>query len=193
MSLEIILATVTAISTVGGAAGAYHLFRSQTSEAKAKAEAESLRYRYGQAVKEIEACHVEEELFCQELESIGAGAANSVKVDFRNRVETLGFARPSWKPSRIKDELRWLEEAPHRSPIERTSPHVKPASPLQYVVARHLDKFLSGDESARIRPLPAPRIEEPVAPTIGVASDGGSAPAKFRVVRQPAASGPDMA
>ena len=161
MSLEIVLGAITAIATAGGAGAAFGLFKAQSAEAKAQAEAESARYRYGKALEEIESLHVEEDLFCQELDGLGAGAAATIKVEFRNRVETLGFARPAWKPSRIKDEKAWVEESPHRPPSERVGPVLKKAGPLQYVVARHLDKFLSGDENAKIAPLPEPMIEPP--------------------------------
>lgn len=177
--LEIILAAVSGITTLGGAVATYRLVKAQTVGTKAKEEMEALRYRFGQAVKEIEARHVQEDLFCAELENIGAGSANSVKIDFRNRVETMGFNRPSWKPSRIKDELRWVEEGiAYRSPAEldHSHPHaaprvaVKQVGPIQQVIAGHLDRILSGgDENARIRPL-SPPVVETLAPAIAPAS-----------------------
>ena len=163
--IELALSAITTFAAFGGAAATVIYARATSSEAKAKAESEALRHRLILAVREIEACHAEEELFCQELESLGVGSANSIKVEFRNRVETMGLTRPSWKPSRIKDELAWLEGGAPRLATARDrglgTPQPKQAGPLQRVIAHHLDKALNGGENSGILPMHPPVIEGP--------------------------------
>lgn len=167
--LELALAALTAVATFGGTAATVIYARSSAAQSRAKAEAEVLRNRLHAAVKEIEACHAEEDLFCQELESIGAGSANSIKIEFRNRVETLGLNRPSWKPSRIKEELARLEGGTLHAVgdiPERPMAPARPArsGPIQTVIAHHLDRALNGGENSGILPMQPPVIADAPAP-----------------------------
>ena len=90
---------ITAISTVaaGAFSGLFALLaaRSSARTAKIQESLAALNAAHRKALEQIEAFHTLEGLYAGELVRRGEGRIFSIKTDFRNRVEALGFARPT--------------------------------------------------------------------------------------------------
>lgn len=152
--LELLLAAMAGVSTAVGSVYALRLAKTQVKEERSRAEIEVMRHKYSEAVQEIDSRHALEKLYIAELESIGAGSAQSVQRAFRDRVEMMGFERPSWSPSRIKEEKKRSE-----------APSVVQAARMDELLTRRAAGLPAPDtmpwagENTPIRPMEAPVIE----------------------------------
>lgn len=102
---------ITAIATVasGGLSGlfAWLAARNSIRATTLREEHQRLRRAHVKALEQIEAYHVLEGIFAAELELLGSSKALTVKTEFRNRVESAGFVRPS---TTANEARRGIEE-----------------------------------------------------------------------------------
>jgi hypothetical protein len=90
---------ITAVSTVaaGAFSGLFALLAARSTDRVVKLQETltELRAAHKKALEQVESYHTLEGLFAAELELNNAGRANAIKTEFRNRVETQGFVRPT--------------------------------------------------------------------------------------------------
>lgn len=90
---------ITAISTVaaGAFSGLFALLAARSTERTVALQEKlsDLRVAHKKALEQVESYHGQEGLFAAELELLGAGRATAIKTEFRNRIESQGFVRPT--------------------------------------------------------------------------------------------------
>jgi hypothetical protein len=106
---------ITAVSTVL-AAGVGGLFawlaaRSSDTLSKAKEALSGLRGEHLRALEQVESYHTLEGLYAAELEMYGKDSALRLKTEFRNRVETQNFVRPTMTAEKARKAIENLKAA----------------------------------------------------------------------------------
>lgn len=100
---------ITAVSTVaaGAFSGVFALLAARTTErlVALQEKVANLQSAHRKALEQIEAYHTLEGVYAAELELHGAGKANAVKTEYRNRVETAGFVRPTMTAGEARHAL----------------------------------------------------------------------------------------
>jgi hypothetical protein len=71
-----------------------------------------LSAKYRRALEQIEAFHSEEGLFASELEMLGSDKPLAVKTEFRDRVVTAGFTRPTMTAGEARNAIEELDATP---------------------------------------------------------------------------------
>lgn len=179
MTVELILA---AIAGVGGVTSVVFQMKMSRSEARAKGlqdelegqkvEHKLLRKKYEDAVGEIEARQLLEEVHVHAMVDLGvAKSAQQAKIEYRDRVEQILGRRPDWRPSKIKDELKWVQSGlPIIAPRIPASPANDRPHPSAYRQPEQTGRIPSEvprdvGENGPIQPLTppavAPQIEAP--------------------------------
>jgi hypothetical protein len=71
-----------------------------------------LAAKYRRALEQVEGYHAQEGLFASELEMLGADKFLAVKTEFRNRIQTAGYVRPTMSAHDARRAIEELDSHP---------------------------------------------------------------------------------